>query len=223
MPSPWRPPIALASSRSATSSANATPLSATGRPSSKRIDDGLGLDGDVVAPERHAHDRLDDPDALVEELEILRLVRRAEQIRVGRVRLLRAHLVAEAGARQVLRHLLAPAQLVDELRIEPRLVDAQVGIREQPVAIEALDVVALVRAAVAPDVDVVLAHRDDEHRAGDGAAERRRVEVRLPRRSRCGTRPPAARRCLRRRAPRGNRRAAPPRAPYACARRGMSS
>ena len=64
--------------------------------------------------------------------------------------------------------------------VEPRLVDAQVRIREQAVAIEALDVVALVRAAVAPDVDVVLAHRDDEHRAGDGAAERRRVEVREP-------------------------------------------
>ena len=33
------------------------------------------------------------------------------------------------------------------------------------------------RAAVAPDVDVVFLHRDDEHRAGDGAAERRGVEV----------------------------------------------
>ena len=51
------------------------------------------------------------------------------------------------------------------------------GIGEQAVAIEALDVVALERAAVAPDVDVVFLHRDDEHRAGDGAAERRRVEV----------------------------------------------
>ena len=105
-------------------------------------------------------------------------MRRAEHVRVGRVGLLRAHLVAEAGARQVLRHLLAAAELVDECRVEPRLVDAQIRIGEQPVAIEALDVVALVRAAVAPDVDVVLAHRDDEHRAGDGAADRRRVEVR---------------------------------------------
>ena len=51
------------------------------------------------------------------------------------------------------------------------------GIGEQPVAIEALDVVALEGAAVAPDVDVVFLHRDDEHRAGDGAAERRGVEV----------------------------------------------
>ena len=58
----------------------------------------------------------------------------------------------------------------------------RLGVGEQPVAVEALDVVALERAAVAPDVDVVLAHRDDEHRAGDGAPERRRVEVGLPRR-----------------------------------------
>ena len=36
MPRPWRPPIAFASSSNATSSANVAPLSATGRPSSKR-------------------------------------------------------------------------------------------------------------------------------------------------------------------------------------------
>ena len=53
------------------------------------------------------------------------------------------------------------------------------GFGEEPVAEEPLDVVALVGRAVAPDVDAVLAHRVDEHRPGDGAAERRRVEVRL--------------------------------------------
>ena len=68
------------------------------------------------------------------------------------------------------------------LLIEPRLVDAQARIGEQAVAIEPLDVVALVGRAVAPDVDVVFAHRGDEHRAGDGAAERRGVEIGLPRR-----------------------------------------
>ncbi len=63
--------------------------------------------------------------------------------------------------------------------VEPRLVDAQVRIGEETVAIEALDVVALERAAVAPDVDVVFLHRDHQHGAGDRAAERRRVEVRV--------------------------------------------
>ena len=62
--------------------------------------------------------------------------------------------------------------------IEPRLVDPQAGIGEQPVAVEPLDVVALERAAVTPDVDVVFLHRADEHRAGHGAADRRGIEIR---------------------------------------------
>ena len=124
-----------------------------------------------------AHDRLDDLDARVQPLEILRFVGGAEDVRVGRVRLLSAHLVRQPGLPHVLGHLRASAQLVDERLIEPRLVDPQAGIGEQAVAVEALDVVALERAAVAPDVDVVLLHRDDEHRAGDRAADRRGVEV----------------------------------------------
>src|SRR4029079_14307583 len=61
--------------------------------------------------------------------------------------------------------------------IEPGLVDAEVRVGEQTVTVEPLDVVALEGAAVAPDVNVVFFHRDDEHRAGDGAPERRGVEV----------------------------------------------
>ena len=104
-------------------------------------------------------------------------MRRAEDVGVGRVGLLDAHLVGEPGALHVLRHLLAAAELVDERLIQPRLVDAQRGIGQQAVAIEALDVVAFERAAVAPDVDLVALHREDEHRAGNGAADRRGVEV----------------------------------------------
>ncbi len=76
-------------------------------------------------------------------------------------------------------HLLAAAELLDELRVEPRLVDAQPRVRHQAVAVEPLDVVALVGGAVAPDVDAVLLHRADEHRARHRATEGRRVEVRL--------------------------------------------
>ena len=94
-----------------------------------------------------------------------------------RVRLLDAHLVVEAVGDEVLAHFLAAAQLVDETLIEPGLVDLQVRIGEQPVAVEALDVVALVGAAIAPDVDAVVAHRHHEGRAGDRAPERRGVEV----------------------------------------------
>ena len=115
---------------------------------------------------------------LIQLLEIFCFVRRAEDVRVGRVRLLDAHLVGEPGTLHVLRHFPAAAKLVDERLIEPRLVDAQAGIRKQAVSIEPLDVVALERAAISPDVHVIFFHRDHQHGAGDRAADRRRVEVR---------------------------------------------
>ena len=120
---------------------------------------------------------VDDLHRRLEQLEILRLVRRAEHVRVGRVRLVDGRRVRQAALEQPLAHLPAPAELFDERAVEPRLVDPQVLVDEQPVAVEALDVVALVGRAVAPDVDAVLGHRLHELRPGDGAAERRRVEV----------------------------------------------
>ena len=76
-------------------------------------------------------------------------------------------------------HLCPPAELVDERGVEPRLVDPQLRVDQQAVAVETLDVVALVGAAVAPDVDAVVVHRLHEQRAGDRPPERRGVEVRL--------------------------------------------
>src|SRR5699024_767352 len=86
-------------------------------------------------------------------------------------------LVVETGPGEIVRHFGATAKLVDELLIKPRLVDAKLGVDEQTVAIEALDVVPLVCAAIAPDVDAVFLHRRHPHRAGDSASDRRRVEV----------------------------------------------
>src|SRR5581483_6640057 len=103
---------------------------------------------------------------------------RAEQVRVGRIRLLDRRSVRQPALGEPLAHLLAAAELAHERVVEPRLVDAQVLVREQAVAVEALDVVALVRRAVAPDLDAELMHRVHEQRAGDRAPERRRVEVR---------------------------------------------
>ena len=143
--------------------------------------DDLGFDRHLVAPEGHAHDRVHDLDSVVEVLEILGFVRRTEDIRIGRVRLLGAHAIGEPGARHILRHLPASAELVDEALIEPRLVDPKIGIDEQPVPIKPLDVVSLERAAIAPDMDVVFFHGSDEHGAGHGAPQRRRVEVRQAR------------------------------------------
>ena len=167
----------LASSSSSTGSVNSMPLSATGRPSSKRTVTSSRLIVHVVAPEGHAHDRLHDADAARQVLEVLGLVRGAEHVRIGRVRLLGRHLVGEAGLLHELRHLGAAAEFVDEGLVEPRLVDLERRVGEQPVAVEALDVVALVGAAVAPDVDVVFLHRRDQQRAGHGATDRRGVEV----------------------------------------------
>mgnify|MGYP003693879871 CR=1 FL=1 len=89
----------------------------------KTHDDLFGLDDTVVAPERHAHDRIDDLDAAVELLEILGLVGCTEQIAVGRVGLFGAHLVGESIGGHERRHFRAAAQFVDELLVEPGLVD----------------------------------------------------------------------------------------------------
>ena len=176
MPSPWRPPIAFAAR---TSSTGSEPL-AVDRDRQAVLERDrhlLGLDLDGGVPVGDAHDRLDDLHARREQLEVLRLVRRAEQVRVGRVGLLDRRAVREAARLEPLAHLLAAAELRDEGAVEPRLVDAQRRVREQAVAVEALDVVALVGRAVAPDLDAVLGHRAHEQRPGDGPAERRRVEV----------------------------------------------
>ena len=111
-------------------------------------------------------------------LERLRLVGRSPDVRVGRVGLLLAVPVGQAALGEPLAHLGPAAELVDELRVEPGLVDPQRGVGQQPVAVEPLDVVALEGRAVAPDVDAVLVHRADEQRARDRAAQRGRVEVR---------------------------------------------
>ncbi|CAB5011919.1 unannotated protein [freshwater metagenome] len=107
-------------------------------------------------------------------------MRRAPNVGVGAVGLLLAGAVRQVARGEELAHLGAATQLGDEIVIEPRLVDAQLRVHQQAVAIEALDVVALVRAAVAPDVDAVLVHRGDEQRAGDCTAQRGGVEVGLP-------------------------------------------
>ena len=150
-----------------------------GPPPSKRTGDVLGGDLDVGSPVGHAHDRLDDLHPGGQLLERLGLVGGAPDVGVRRVRLLLRVPVRQVAGDQELAHLGPPAELVDELLVEPRLVDPQRRVDEQPVAVEALDVVALVGAAVAPDVDAVVVHRPHQQRPGDGPAQRRRVEVRL--------------------------------------------
>ena len=140
--------------------------------------DVLGGDLDRRIPVRHAHDRADDLHARAQLLERLGLVRRPPDVGVGRVRLLGRVAVGEPAGDEELAHALAATELVDEGLVEPRLVDPQVRVHQQAVAVEALDVVALVGRSVTPHVDPVVGHRPHEQRAGDGAPERRGVEVR---------------------------------------------
>ena len=180
MPSPCRPPMALASSTRSTAEANSSPLMVTGRPCSKPIVTSSGAISTDGVPEPDAHDRLDDLDAGVEVLQGLRLVGGAPDVGVGGVGLLGAVPVRQVVGDQPLGHLLAAAELGDEVGVQPRLVDPQPRVGQQAVAVEPLDVVALVGRAVAPDLDVVLEHRPDQQRAGDRPAQRGGVEVAAP-------------------------------------------
>src|ERR1700739_4227518 len=109
--------------------------------------------------------------------QVLGFVSCAQNVGVSGVGLLRRHFVGEAGALHKLRHFSPAAQLVDESRVEPGLVDLEIGVDQQSVAIKALDVVAFEGGPVAPDVDVVLLHGRDQHGAGNSATDGRGVEV----------------------------------------------
>ena len=137
----------------------------------------FALDFDIVAPEGRAHDGNDDLDGSRKLLQVFCFVGCAEQVGVGGVGLLGGHLVGEAGALHVRGHLRAAAELVNESRVEPWLVDLEAGIDEQAVAVEALDIVAFKSGAVAPDLDVVLLHCGHQQGAGNGAADGSGVEV----------------------------------------------
>ena len=139
--------------------------------------DFFAFDFDLVFPESHAHDGVDDLHAAGQVLQVFGLVCGAQHVGVGRIGFFGRHLVAKAGLRHEGRHFGAAAQLVNEELVQPGFVDFQVGVGEQAVAVKTLDVVALVGAAVTPDVDLVLFHGSHQHGAGDSAAQRRGVEV----------------------------------------------
>ena len=141
--------------------------------------DEFGFNLDVVAPEGHAHNRIDDLDVGVEMFEILGFMSGAEHVGVGRIGLLSAHAVVKAFFLQEGGHFSAAAEFLDEGNVEPGLINFQARIGEQPVAVEALNVVALIGRTVTPDVHAVFTHGGNEHRTRYSAAERRGVEVEL--------------------------------------------
>ncbi len=90
--------------------------------------------------------------------EVLGFVRGAKQVGVSAVGLFGRHLVGKAGLLHEGAHFSAPSELVDEGLVEPGLVDLQCRVGQQAIPVEALDVIALEGAAIAPDVDVVGLH-----------------------------------------------------------------
>ncbi len=135
------------------------------------------LDRNIVPPGGNTHDGNDDLDRSRKVLQVLGFVRRAQNIGIGGIGLLRRHLVGEAGVLHERGHLGASAQLVDESSVQPGLVNLEGGIHQQAVAIEPLDVIAFESGSVAPDVDVVFLHGRDQHGARNGAADGRGIEV----------------------------------------------
>ncbi len=139
--------------------------------------DCLALDFHVVAPEGDAHDRFDDLHTGVQELKVFCFMGGAEHVGICRIGFFHRHLVIEARLDHEFRHFLATAQFLDELVVEPRLVDAQVRIDQQAVAVETLDIVTLEGTAVTPDINLVFAHGGHQHGAGYCTSERCGVEV----------------------------------------------
>ena len=124
----------------------------------------------VFVPELHAHNRVDDLDAGVQEFEIFRFMGRAEHIGVGGVGFLDRHLVIKAAGDHKFGHFVTTAELIDKVAVQPRFVNLQFSVGQQAVTIETFDIVAFIGAAIAPNVNAVFFHRRHQHGAGDRAA-----------------------------------------------------
>ena len=104
-------------------------------------------------------------------------MRCAQHIGVGGVGFFNGHFVVKAAGNHEFGHFLTAAQLIDKVAIQPRFVNFQLGIGQQTIAVETLDIVAFVSAAVAPDVYAIFFHRCNQHGAGHRAAQRGGVKV----------------------------------------------
>src|SRR5690606_6839462 len=133
--------------------------------------------GHIVTPERDTHNGFDDIDAGIQVLQILGLMRGTQHVGIGGVGFLGRHLVVETVFLHVLGHLGTATQLINKGLVQPRFVNLQFGVGQQTVAVETLNVVALVGAAIAPDMNIVLFHGGHQHGTGYSAANRRGVEV----------------------------------------------
>src|SRR5699024_8784933 len=154
-----------------------TDVKGTGPNCVEAYGDFFGLDFAVIAPGSDTHDGLNQIQADVEVFQVFAFVGGAPDIGVSGVRFFGGVTVWVAAFDQPLGHFLTTAELFDEFRVQPRLVNLQVRVGHQTVTVEPLDIVALVGRAVAPDVHAVVFHSANQQGSGHSTAKRRGVEV----------------------------------------------
>ena len=103
----------------------------------------------------------------------------APDVCVGGICLLSRCLVRKFASGQELAHFGTATHLVNECGVEPWLIDAKSRIHHEAIAIEALNVVALVGAAVTPNVNAIFLHGANKQRASNCAAKWCCIEVGL--------------------------------------------
>ncbi len=139
--------------------------------------DFFSLNFDALVPELHAHDRVNDLHAGVQEFQVFRFVRCAQHIGVGGIRFFDGHLIVKTAGNHEFRHLMTTTQFVDEVGIQPRFVNLQLGVGQQAITIETFDIVAFIGTAVTPDIHAIFFHGGNQHGARHGAAQRSGIEI----------------------------------------------
>ncbi|MNI75229.1 hypothetical protein D3C81_1902040 [compost metagenome] len=97
-------------------------------------------------------------------------MRSAEHVGVSGIRFFDRHFVVETAGDHKFRHLMATAEFVNEVSVQPWFVNLQFGIGQQTVTIETLNIVAFIGTAVTPDIHTVIFHGGHQHGAGHRAA-----------------------------------------------------
>ena len=124
----------------------------------------------VIAPVSNTHDGLNNFHAVAQLFKKFRFVCCAPNVCVGGVRLFSRCFVRKLARCKELAHLRTATHFINEGGVKPWLVNAKRWIHHEAIAIETFDVVALVGAAIAPDINAVFLHGAHEQCSGNGTA-----------------------------------------------------
>ncbi|CQR22800.1 Uncharacterised protein [Yersinia enterocolitica] len=72
---------------------------------------------------------------------------------------------------------MTAAEFIDEIGIQPGLVNFQLSISQQTVTIETLDIITFVSTTITPDIHAIFFHSGNQHGASDSAAQWGGVKV----------------------------------------------